>query len=146
MPHVLPTGTYVLARKSTDQHLAKAIDRSSVAHGGENIARGERAARPPRQQQRPPPTFAAAGLVCPGWQWQQQPNRFACYLRRVVLHPLKKTNILPPFHNVSHSNIFYIHINVNEYRYIFSNISHIYIDVNMNVENVRITYIVKRRE
>ena len=42
--------------------------------------------------------------------------------------------ILSPFHNVSHSSIFHIHIDVNESI------------ININVGNVKMTYIVKRRE
>ena len=51
--------------------------------------------------------------------------------------------ILPPFHNVSHSNIFYIHIDANESIriYMFK-----FISIYMNVENARMNYIVKRRE
>ena len=53
--------------------------------------------------------------------------------------------LLSPFHNVSHSNISHIHIDVNESRHIY-----IYLDsltsINMNVGNVRMTYIVKRRK
>jgi len=41
-------------------------------------------------------------------------------------------NITPPFHNVSHSSIFHIRID--------------FININTNMENVRMTYIVKRRE
>ncbi len=69
-------------------------------------------------------------------------------------------DILPPFHNVSHSSISHIHINVNEYQYEYgkcyhnlshSRIFHIHIDVNesryinMNVGNA-MTYIVKRKK
>jgi hypothetical protein len=64
-------------------------------------------------------------------------------------------HILPPFHNISHSSISHIYIDVNESRHIylsrFININmNVYmsrfININMNVENVRITYIVKRRK
>jgi hypothetical protein len=69
------------------------------------------------------------------------------------------SELLPPFHNVSHSYISHIHIDVNEPRHIslsrFINIDvneprHIslsrFININMNVEKVRMTYIVKRRK
>ena len=46
-------------------------------------------------------------------------------------------NILPPFHNVSHSNISHIHIDVNESR------QSRFININMNVGNAKITYIAK---
>ncbi len=50
----------------------------------------------------------------------------------------------PPFHNVSHSSISHIHIDVNEYRHIYLSR---FININMNVENARMTnYIVKRRK
>ena len=55
----------------------------------------------------------------------------------------KEYEILPPFHNVSHSSIFHIHIDVNESRHIYLSR---FININMNVENVRMTYIVKRRK
>ena len=46
--------------------------------------------------------------------------------------------VLPPFHNVSHSNISHIHIDVNESRHILSRFINIY----MNVGNVRMTHII----
>ena len=52
------------------------------------------------------------------------------------------TFILPPFHNVSHSSIFHIHIDINESRHIYLSR---FMDINMNVGNARMTYIVKRR-
>ncbi|BAS90284.1 Os04g0539701 [Oryza sativa Japonica Group] len=45
------------------------------------------------------------------------------------------TLLLPPFHNVSHFSIFHIHIDVSRF-----------IRINMNVENAKMTYIVKRKE
>ena len=51
--------------------------------------------------------------------------------------------LLPPFHNVSHFRIFHIHIDVNESRHIYLSR---FITINMNVENTRMTYIVKRRK
>ena len=51
--------------------------------------------------------------------------------------------LLPPFHNVSHSNICHIHIDINESRYIYPSRL---ININMNVGNARMTYIVKQRK
>ena len=51
--------------------------------------------------------------------------------------------LLPPFHNVSHFSISYIHIDINESRHIYL---YRIININMNVENAIMTYIVKRRE
>ena len=51
--------------------------------------------------------------------------------------------VLPLFHNVNHFNIFHIHIDVNEFRHI--HLSR-FININMNMGNVRMTYIVKRRK
>ena len=53
------------------------------------------------------------------------------------------SELLPPFHNVSHSSIFDIHIDVNEPRHI--SLSR-FININMNVEKVKMIYIVKRRK
>lgn len=50
------------------------------------------------------------------------------YVRRV-------SELLPPFHNISHSSIFHININVSRF-----------INIKINVENARITYIVKWKE
>ena len=50
---------------------------------------------------------------------------------------------LSPFHNVSHYSIFYIHIDVNESKHIYLSR---YINIDMNVENAGMTYIVKRRK
>ena len=50
--------------------------------------------------------------------------------------------MLPLFHNVSHSSLSHIRINVNESRHIYLAR---FININMNVENARMTYIVKRR-
>ena len=52
-------------------------------------------------------------------------------------------NILHPFHNVSHFNIFHIHIDINESRYIYLSR---FININMNMRNARMAYIVKQRE
>ena len=51
--------------------------------------------------------------------------------------------ILPPFHNVSHSIIVHIHIDVNKFRhtYMFR-----FINIYMNMDNARKSYIIKRRE
>ena len=51
--------------------------------------------------------------------------------------------VLPPFHNVSHSIISYIHIGVNESRHIYLSR---FININMNVKNAKMAYIVKRRK
>ena len=51
--------------------------------------------------------------------------------------------VLPPFHNVSHSSISHIHIDINESRHIYLSR---FIKIKMNVKNTRMTYIVKRRE
>ena len=51
--------------------------------------------------------------------------------------------LLPPFHNISHSSISHIHIDGNESRHIYLSR---FITINMNVGNVRMTYIVKRRK
>jgi hypothetical protein len=51
--------------------------------------------------------------------------------------------VLPPFYNVSHSSIFHIHIDVNESRHIYLSR---FININMNMGNARITYIVKWRK
>ncbi len=51
--------------------------------------------------------------------------------------------LLPPFHNVSHSSIAHIYIDANESRHIYMSR---FININMNVGNARMTYIVKRRE
>ncbi len=50
----------------------------------------------------------------------------------------KEKTVLPPFHNVSHSSISHIHIDVNESRhtYLFR-----FINININIENARITYL-----
>ncbi len=62
----------------------------------------------------------------------------------VMLLYKKSINILlPPFHNVSHSSISHIHINVNVSRHIYLSK---FININMNVKNARMTYIVKRRK
>lgn len=45
--------------------------------------------------------------------------------------------LLPPFHNVNHSN--FSHINIDVYMFRF-------INININVRNTKMTYIVKRRE
>ena len=45
--------------------------------------------------------------------------------------------------SVSHSSIFYIHIDVNESRHIYLPR---FININMNIVNARMTYIVKRRK
>ncbi len=52
-------------------------------------------------------------------------------------------SLLPPFHNISHSTIFHIRMDVNESRWIC--ISRV-INNNMNVRNDRINYTVKWRE
>ena len=49
--------------------------------------------------------------------------------------------VLPPFHNVSYSNISYNHIDANEFKHIYLSR---FINININVENTKITYIVKR--
>ena len=54
-----------------------------------------------------------------------------------------KKLVLPSFHNVSHSSIAHIYINVNESRHTYMSR---FININMNVGNARMTYIVKRRE
>ncbi len=61
--------------------------------------------------------------------------------------------VLSPFHNVSHSSISHIYIEIPSFHNVsHSSISHIHIDmsrfisINMNVRNARMTYIVKRRE
>ena len=46
----------------------------------------------------------------------------------------RSCHVLPPFHNVSHSSISHIHIDVNE-----SRLSR-FININMNVGNARMTY------
>jgi hypothetical protein len=51
------------------------------------------------------------------------------------------SHILPPFHNVNYSSISHIHINVNESRHIYLSR---FMDININVGNTIITYIVKR--
>ena len=51
--------------------------------------------------------------------------------------------VLPPFHNVSHSSISHIHIDVNESRHIYLSR---FINININVVNTRMTYIVKQRK
>ncbi len=51
--------------------------------------------------------------------------------------------LLPTFHNVSHSSISHIHIDVNESRHIYLSR---FININMNVGNGRMTYIVKQRK
>ncbi len=56
---------------------------------------------------------------------------------------LVHTMLLPPFHNVSHYSISHIHINVNESRWIYMSR---FVNINMNVGNVKMTYIVKWRE
>ena len=52
-------------------------------------------------------------------------------------------HILPPFHNVTHYSISHIHIDVNESRHIYLSR---FINININVENSRMTYIMKRRK
>ena len=44
--------------------------------------------------------------------------------------------LFPPFHNISHSSISHIDIDINESTY----------NINMNVKNAKMTYIVKRRK
>ena len=51
--------------------------------------------------------------------------------------------ILPPFHNVNHFSIYHIHIDVNKSRHIYLSR---FININMNVINVKMTYIVKHRK
>jgi hypothetical protein len=46
-------------------------------------------------------------------------------------------------HSISHSSIVHIHIDVNESRHTYMSR---FININMNVRNARMTYIVKRRE
>ena len=58
-------------------------------------------------------------------------NRVACYC------------VLPPFHNVNHSSIFHIHIDVDKFRHIYLSR---FININMNMGNARMNYIVKRRK
>ena len=48
--------------------------------------------------------------------------------------------LIPPFHNVSHSSISHIYIDVNESRRIYL---YRFININMNMRNARMTYIVK---
>ena len=48
--------------------------------------------------------------------------------------------VFSPFYNVSHSTIFHIYIDVNESRLIYMSR---FININMNVGNARMTYIVK---
>ena len=55
----------------------------------------------------------------------------------------KIKELLPPFHNVSHSIISYIHIDANESRHIYL---FRFINIKMNMENAKITYTVERRE
>jgi len=63
--------------------------------------------------------------------------------------------LLPPFHNESHSSIFHIYIDVNEFIYIYVCVCMYvcmsvclfrFININMNVRNAKMTYIVKRKE
>jgi hypothetical protein len=53
------------------------------------------------------------------------------------------SGVLPPFHNISHSNIFHIHIDINESRHIYLSR---FISMNMNVGKSRMTYIVEQRK
>ena len=53
------------------------------------------------------------------------------------------SHVLSPFDNVSHSNISQIYIDVNESRHIYLSR---FINTNINVENAKMTYIVKRRK
>ncbi len=59
---------------------------------------------------------------------------------RLVGKRMLVEKLLSPFHNVSHSIIFHIHIDVNESRHIYLSK---FININMNMGNARITYIVK---
>ena len=52
------------------------------------------------------------------------------------------STVLPPFHNISYSSISHIHIDVNKSRHIYLSR---FININMNVGNARMTYIIKRR-
>ncbi len=76
-------------------------------------------------------------------QLQNQVQKFKFWLILWLFRPNDGAQILPPFHNVSHSSIFHIHIDVNESKHIY--ISR-FININLNVENARMTYIVKRRK
>ena len=58
-----------------------------------------------------------------------------------MLGPFYK--LLPPFHNVSHFSISHIHIVFNESIHIYLSK---FINININVKNTRITYIVKWRK
>jgi hypothetical protein len=51
--------------------------------------------------------------------------------------------VLPPFHNVSHSIFFHVYIDFNESRHIYESR---FINISMNVEKARMTYIMKRME
>ena len=51
--------------------------------------------------------------------------------------------LLPPFHNVNLSSIVYIHIDVNESKYISMSK---FINIYINVDNTRKSYIIKQRE
>ncbi len=51
--------------------------------------------------------------------------------------------LLPLYHNVSYFSIFHIYIDVNESRHIYLSR---FINMNMNVGNARMTYIMKRRK
>ena len=53
---------------------------------------------------------------------------------------LRPEFLVPPFHNISHFNIFYIQININKFRHIYL---FIFININMNVKNIRM---MKRRK
>jgi hypothetical protein len=50
--------------------------------------------------------------------------------------------LLHPFHNVSHSKISHIYIDANESRHIYQSR---FININMNMKNIKMTYIVKQR-
>ena len=69
--------------------------------------------------------------------------------RNNLVKELKRTwtkdsfELLPLFYNVSHSSISHIYIDVIEFRHIYLSI---FININMNMGNVRMTYIMKRRK
>ena len=55
--------------------------------------------------------------------------------------------LLPPFHNVSHSSISHIHMDVSESRHIYVCVCvSRFPNIHMDVENARMTYIMKRRK
>ena len=79
-----------------------------------------------------PISLLPSSILLPPSDQSKETSKFNIVLINYLLHP---------FHNVSYSIISHTHIDVNESKHIYLSR---FININMNVENARMTYIVKR--